>query len=322
LDRGRDAALERLISLDWTAGWNGGMVDRVLISASFVDLDIDSLNNNSIASAPSDAVEANMTAGKWVAANTRDSDGDGVPDYADGIDRTLGGANPVNNKAPGGGQFTLVQLELPTLIDPAVATIEFDYAVANPNSITKGTGPYDYAPGSGTITLWTNGIVDGLNSYARKPDLVASAILPGQFIPESTEFAVDRLGGAAGSRISLWLEGITPSASAGATSIVVLLDSDGAGPLPDVVDSVRLTVFDVDVSIDSDNTAGLCGGPDGPNPHEDSIEELNDAPGKHIPLNHGDLDADVAGRIIGTVIRSLAGARHWQMSARTSLLSK
>jgi hypothetical protein len=37
-----------VISLDWTAGWNGGMVDRVLISASFIDLDIDSLNNNTI----------------------------------------------------------------------------------------------------------------------------------------------------------------------------------------------------------------------------------------------------------------------------------
>jgi hypothetical protein len=219
-----------------------------------------------------------------------------VPDYADGIDRTLGGANPVNNKAPTGGQFTLVQLQLPTLIDPAVATIEFDYPVANPNSITKasgpGSGPYDYAPGSGTMTLWTNGIVDGVGSYARQPDSVASAIMPGHFIPDSTEFVVNRLGAAAGSRISLWLEGISPSASAGASSIVVLLDPDGPGPLPDVIDTVRLTVFDVDVSIDSDNTAGLRGGPNGPNPHEDNVEELNNAAGKQIPLNHGDRDSD------------------------------
>jgi hypothetical protein len=47
-----------VVSLDWTAGWNGGMVDRVLISAEVVDLDSDA-NNDGWVNSLDDPIEAN-----------------------------------------------------------------------------------------------------------------------------------------------------------------------------------------------------------------------------------------------------------------------
>jgi hypothetical protein len=70
-----------VISLDWTAGWNGGMVDRVLISAIDLDLDVDSNNDGEIAG-DDDPIERDNP-GRVIHVNTNDTNGNGTSDLVD-----------------------------------------------------------------------------------------------------------------------------------------------------------------------------------------------------------------------------------------------
>jgi hypothetical protein len=67
-----------VISLDWTAGWNGGMVDRVLISAETVDVDSDA-NNDGYFNVIDEPIETNDP-GEIIGLNDDDDDGNDQDD--------------------------------------------------------------------------------------------------------------------------------------------------------------------------------------------------------------------------------------------------
>jgi hypothetical protein len=269
-----------------------------------VDVDVDSLNNNTLGGQQSDAQEdLPALPGKWINANARDLDGDGVPDYADGLHRFT-----PQNATPSPGQFSRLQIALPVFpmlqdgedrdIDPTMATLTFQYPAADPNAIW-GLGPHEYAPPvSGTLTIWTDAMVR--EAYApeqrvsRHPQDPAAAPA-GHWVAAATPYTLESLGYDPETQtVTLWVEGLNPSAGVGLDTIEAILDPAGpSGPNATTAhDTVRATVIDVDLDIDSDNT-GL-GQPVGPGGTllEDGIEEMLSKPGKIILRNAGDVDGD------------------------------
>jgi hypothetical protein len=106
-----------------------------------IDLDIDSNNNEGFTftdgSSGEDAIEASIDAAKpgkiIVTGVNRDSDNDGVPDYADGM-----GLPPVAGSAPSSGACGVATrlvpfiLKMPTPIDLDMAEVTFEYDASIP----------------------------------------------------------------------------------------------------------------------------------------------------------------------------------------------
>ncbi len=273
------------------AGAVAARTDRVVMRVGGVDIDIDSLNNDTRGSTTSDDAEDDPSkAGRWIPVNNWDRDEDGVPGFADGIDVN-------NNQGPtmsyGTTKYIPMSVGLPAPIDLTKAKIRFDYPEADPATITKA-GPHDYgAPASGKITIWTEGIfVDAAKQQIdRKHANVSAAANPGHFVKTGVQHDASTLGFTGTTRtITLRIEGLNPSTAQGVDTITITVDPDGSGTTL-LTDVVRLTVFDFDADMDSDNTTGTLGGPNRTN-SEDQIEEKAGEPGKTIPINWGNRDGD------------------------------
>jgi RHS repeat-associated protein len=202
-----------------------------------VDLDIDSFNTNGFEvpkrTPAEDAGEASSP-GKYVIVNDADTDGDGVPNFADGFDYN---GNEGTNAS---SAFVPLILHL-SPADNTLTKIRFTYSASDPkDSVTNGGSGFTYIPAPGHLRLWTK---DGPESRS-KLDVTATN---GSYVASGVEYTLANLGfSKLNPVIKLYIEGIRPSLPAGEL-ISVEVDADGSNQGCLSSDSVRVSVdFDSD----------------------------------------------------------------------------
>lgn len=242
--------------------------DTVRFTVMQTDLDIDSDNNDELddpARTPQEdhieqVVGDDDHPGKIIAVNDDDSDGDGVPDYADGYglpsdEEDATDASPNDRLVP-------LKLSIPQPIDLSKARIFLYYSASNPwkwndenyaGGQMKLTGdgsdehPYIYEPLSGQLRIWKKDASQPRDAHDVHDggDFVGSGLrLVGN---DYTGYTPAQLGG--GRDIDLYVEAIKPDQTLAASSIRVLIDPDGTGNLGwwMTTDLVRLTSAQVDI---------------------------------------------------------------------------
>jgi hypothetical protein len=220
--------------------------DKVPLKIVLVDLDIDSDNNAGFKSDGThndpqrgpmeDQVEDFAGApGKIIRPNLLDVDGDKVPGFADGID--MYGNEGDGASAP----FMPLIMELGgTAFDPATTTVRFDYPGSDPaqvQQVTADDGTVSYTPAPGSLRLWTK---DG--GQSRK---VADLAAGGDYVAPRQEYKLTQLGAKQpDGSWRLYLEGLATPEAASTQRIALVIDPDGAGPLPEIEgDAVRTTLL-------------------------------------------------------------------------------
>jgi len=260
---------------------------NVAISVGGLDLDIDSDNNSGFSEPDRSIVEELLeldtnAPGKLIYLNDDDSDGDGIPDYADGFNWDDQAAT--DDDESGQDDFVPLVLELSEEVDPFVAKLKITYDDAAPADVTY-SATNGWAHGAGALRLWTK---DG--NQARNKNSV-KAIQPGDFVPAGEYPDPSELGFSSTiERITLYVEGIEKSTTAGDQRIKVELDPDGNGPRGwAFMDEVKVTALaSIDLDIDSDNNNGFSA--PARNAAEELIEEHPNALGKVVPVNNIDSD--------------------------------
>jgi hypothetical protein len=181
--------------------------------------------------------------GKVAHLNTGDSDGDGIPDYADGlVDRfqSEGLGNAASRTAEGGGpivtgseHFVPMVITVPTdctfrlayrAVDPAhmVRTVSptSPYPVYRPFDPLLPNAPAAYGDGRGLMRLWRKAA-----SEFRSIAPVNAAEDPGDFIPDRGTLVADDLGenaaGADVAKITVYAEFIRASAEIGDLEVLL-----------------------------------------------------------------------------------------------------
>ncbi len=289
----------------WCAPTRAGLTGKPSYGSfdfNIVDLDVDSLNNDTMGTKESDKAEDDSTKpGKWIAVNSRDLDNNGVPGFADGIDlHDNSAASPYSEKA-----VAKMKLSIPVFADPSTATITISHpADADPSSITSPTGTSGYEqPDAGLVTIWTEDAVsDG--SFSRKHAEVTAG---GHWVKAGHPYKASELGfDASFSDRTFYIEGIHPSAGIPGDYVEVTFCRDGTASSA-TTDKVYFTVIDVDIDMDSDNSRAVRMGPDGTSA-EDQCEEQSGLPGKYVQVNHGDADGDtIRDYVDGFGIRGAGG---------------
>ena len=173
-----------------------------------LDLDVDS-NNNNVLDRPErtdaedeieDIVGKVQEPGKVIFANTSDTDGDKIPNFADGIDR-------FDQMEPdASGSFVPLILELPPGLDLGRTTVKFQYSASDPSKISKvgASDDPDFVPAPGNLRLWTK---DG-----PEPRRATSVTSGGDFVPHDTDLRIQDLGTpVAGRTWQLYLEAVAAS---------------------------------------------------------------------------------------------------------------
>ena len=181
--------------------------------------------------------------GKVAHLNTGDSDGDGIPDYADGlVDRfqSEGLGNAASRTGEGGGpivtgseHFVPMVITVPTdctfrlayrAVDPAhmVRTVSptSPYPVYRPFDPLLPNAPAAYSDGRGLMRLWRKAA-----SEFRSIAPVNAAEDPGDFIPDRGTLVADDLGenapGADVAKITVYAEFIRASAEIGDLEVLL-----------------------------------------------------------------------------------------------------
>ncbi len=135
--------------------------------------------------------------------------------------------------------FVPIVLVLPSSLNVSAATVTFDYSSSDPGLI--GPAP-TFTPAPGSLRIWT---LPG--SSARNPASVAVA--GGNYVAGGVAYSASSLGfTATNNSVTLWVEGIAPSAALGDLRIVAKVDPDGSGNKQGMVDdAVRVTAAQVQV---------------------------------------------------------------------------
>lgn len=213
------------------------------------DLDIDSDNNNGYdldRSDYEDEIEDDTDKpGKIVFANTKDRDGDGIPDFADGFDRD--GIADNDDDTCGGARFYKVVLDLPYQAADN-KTIQISYNASDPKTVTYDPGTGTYAPATGNLRLWLkDGALarDKRNANAQNEDDRGDYVAPG-------DYKAEMLGTDGPGTVILYAEGINPTESLGGCRILA-----SAGTFATQYDAVRTTVLVVDLLADTDRDSDI-----------------------------------------------------------------
>jgi hypothetical protein len=232
---------------DGQGNYTGSELRAVLLMPG--DLDIDSDNDDGPygfpdRSAGEDRIEdRDDQPGKIVMANSDDSDGDNIPDFADGFNW-----NPSIPNSDGSSydQFVPLMLELPLPLDLNVARLEFVDSASDPAAVTCQGAPPVWKPAEGALRIWTlNG------QFLRNKNSVAAST-PGHYVAPHVSIPASALGFSQTTK-TLYVEGIQRNATNGVERILVRLDPDGPGPLGCVdLDAVRVTVCDIALIPDYD----------------------------------------------------------------------
>ncbi len=221
--------------------------DRIRTTTLSVDLDVDSDNDLTVERTEEEEDQLEFLEdkpGKIVVANRLDFNADGVPGFADGINRY---GNEGDSRS---FDFAEAKLSLPATVNRNVARVRIEYLAADPALVSRtpeeiGIGELaEYEPGSDNpIRIWTR---DG--SQDRRLEPLSD---DGHFVPASTYAASDifTYSTLGESRGVLYLEGISES-ELGAVEIVISVDPDGnAGNAGYVVsDRVRLSVAHLQIA--------------------------------------------------------------------------
>jgi hypothetical protein len=218
--------------------------EKIPLKIVTVDLDIDSDNNAGFKSGGThndpqrglieDQVEDYAGApGKLIRPNLLDVDRDKVPGFADGI-------NKYGNEGEGASApFVPLVIELGgTALDPATATVRFDYPGSDPVQVQQqiaADGAVGYTPAPGSLRLWTR---DGGKSRN-----VANLAAGGDYVKPNEPYRLSQLGTSLpDGNWRLYVEAVRSGASVGSERIALHIDPDGAGPLPEMEgDAVRTT---------------------------------------------------------------------------------
>jgi hypothetical protein len=225
------------VSLDPDGPGPGGYVasDAVRVSNLRVDLDIDSDNNNGTGDPSRSAVEDSMEdcegddarPGKVILVDDFDSDGDGIPDYADGYDLD---ANDPNDDISTGSVFIPVVFDIGAAWSTG-AKVRITYAASDPLAVEPSEND-PYLRPAGFLRLWT---VDG--STARNPRPLAFG---GDYVAPG-EYSAAKFGSQA-----LYLEAVDLSEDVADLIIDVELDPTGlSGFVPG--DRVRVTATRIEI---------------------------------------------------------------------------
>lgn len=149
----------------------------------------------------------------YLGVNNDDSDGDGIPDFADGYN--LDGS-PNADDLSTNDYFTTWPLLLSGYANPTQATVRITYNASDPAGVTGGT---NYTAASGDFRLW--------KKQAYKARNKASISSGGDYVPPSTYMATS-LGFSASARLlDLFIEPVNPGTN---RQLVVEVDPDGGGP--------------------------------------------------------------------------------------------
>jgi hypothetical protein len=161
----------------------GMLLDNtVLVKASvdphIVDLDIDSNNDNRLLAPDRSSIEEAMerTVGKQIVINDNDTDGDGVPDYADGFGY---GDLPTTKQGIAGKRFTPIILQIPDYLPLEAMRVTFSYASSAPDTMKAN---FELPNDGGLIRLWTANA-----DVLRSPKGVTAGDEAGHFIPNAIE---------------------------------------------------------------------------------------------------------------------------------------
>ena len=230
------------------------------------DVDIDSDNDNDF-EMPSrtyqeDELENHAgQLGKIIGINNNNDDNhvdDRIPDFADGFNWDMIAGN--DDDLTLGEKFVPIVIELSDNVDLSTAKLSLNYDASEPAAVGRtgndDTG-YTYTAGPGHLRLWSK---DG--NEARDMRSVGNS---GHYIPSGT-YNPTELGFSTSKRtITLFLEGIDISTSAGDQQIEVILDPDGpTGPAPPCTDTVKVTVIEVELvrgDVDPGTGRGATGSP-------------------------------------------------------------
>lgn len=151
----------------------------------------------------------------YLGVNNDDSDGDGIPDFADGYN--LSATNSADDLSTN-DFFTAWPIQLSSNASPTQALISITYAASDPAGVTASTNGY-VVPTNGYFRLWTK---QGFKARNK-----ASVTNGGDYIPSGT-YPATALGFNATNRIvELYIEPINPTTN---REIVIQVDPDGAGP--------------------------------------------------------------------------------------------
>ena len=169
---------------------------KVKVAIPRIDLDIDSDNNNGLgmpdrSQAEELEEEKKDTVGKLVLLNDFDTDGDGIPDFADGYDNI--NLEPEANQRGDNvsADFVPVVVSISSGLDPAKTKVRFSYPACDPAIVFKRTvdGVMDFLlPPEGNIRLWTKN-----GSTARAKESIVKDSSPGDYIPPDVDIPFEKL---------------------------------------------------------------------------------------------------------------------------------
>ena len=228
--------------------------DTIQISVVNVDADVDSDNNsgNSLDYSDDEEVVENDSdhPGKVILSRLGlDSDGDGIPNYEDGhnYDGTLGNDDDSESSAVDAMFAALALKASPVEFFPrATATYKLSYSASDPKFAT--------GPSTGHLRIWTKEAHESRNNN----DLVSG----GDYVAPGTAYTAEQLGlDSLYGDASLCMEGINP----GSSTIDFYVDPDGpSGPIDWIfLDTVKVTVVNIDLDVDNDGVLSSYGTVDG-----------------------------------------------------------
>lgn len=224
-----------------------GCVEQPQPPHDYVDLDIDSDNNNMFSepdrSLDEEEREEVSKPGRVVVMNDDDNDGDQVPDFADGfnLDSVWDNDDDINPTQ----QFVPLLVEISSEIDLEQARIRVTYDASNPaDTVIVQEEPLVYEPAPGALRIWAQP-----GDMERNPEQIADG---GDFVAPS-EYSPEQLGLTNRNRMVTWyVEGIQTSRNLADQEIIIEVDAK-KGMSKDVV---RVTVIDFQFK-----TQGPDGGP-------------------------------------------------------------
>ncbi|WP_269539370.1 LamG-like jellyroll fold domain-containing protein [Cerasicoccus fimbriatus] len=240
-----------------------------------------------------------------LSVNSGDIDGDGVPNFADGLSNKFEshGVHPtLEEPFVESADFYPLKLVLPDEFSSTSGIkLRIVYDASDPNAMSataNGSGGYDYElPSDGTIRIWTqNG--DALRSASTITDNSSGA----HFVPSGKYVDLDQLGFVADSdtgviSTTLYVEAVKFGAFLEPTFLYISYADESIDEVvdntPPVVEYVQGFSFQwVDIDIDSDNTNGLD------SPDESYAEELVEDPNKLTGFNAENPDISKVGKIV------------------------
>ena len=283
-----DVLVEVLVDPSGDDGFIGSDAFSVIVLGA--DLDVDSNNNNGLSTpdreADEDAMEDHAPQpGKILRIHRDDSDGDGIPGYADDL-------------IAADAHFAPLVLEFAKGLDLPGAKIKITYNASDPSTVIyddSGDSP-EWQPGPGKLRIWRKDANAARNkNSANGINTQGHAVSAGDYVAPGL-YKLSELGySAAQPSVTFFMEGI----AAGSDQVVVEYIYDGLdyqGPrYPIRLDAVRVLVLDEKLLVDlSRNGEILANSSDISTPEHPWRFWVND------DLDHGDVgggDSNLPGQI-------------------------